>query len=496
MAVRFRLTVDSSGLATILTRASSSRSSRSAKAQELAQVIREGNRIVLPALPEPMPTMTGANILYALAEQERSTVDLHAEFNVPLYAGALAMVAVMERLFGFAVSRNTVRQTMFGPVSIPPDVINVPVGPGEYKEVLWGTFMIPGTKIMLNCSAAQKNGNLLAFSLNGECPYAERPLAAQFFDEIRKEIKENSIYKGKAIQFDQHPNGKLDLSKPDSIRFIRTDPELRHRIILNSSTLDAVETELFAPIEHYEFAKSAWKINMNRVVLLSGTYGTGKSLTGAALAGVAVANNCTFVLLKNVVALPEALELIRLLDLPRVVIFAEDIDRVMSGSRDQDKDTLLNLISGVESATSEVSLVLTTNNIEAIHPAMIRRFQAVVEYQLPDAEAAERLVRLYGAGRVSANKLIKSPKLLAGVLPSLIKDTVETAKLAAIRGARHEITDDDLVYAAQQLDTRKRLATRELKPEPLTTALAAVGEAMYNGQAEMLKDIYEYVQDR
>ena len=314
-------------------------------------------------------------------------------------------------------------------------------------------------------------------------------MAQQLFAEIRTEIKERSIYQGQAILLKQD-GGELKLGDPDSVRFIETDPALRESLILNTETRDAIEVELMTPIEHKDYAKETWGVSMNRVVLLSGTYGTGKSMTGAALAAVTAQNGGTFILLRNVSGLPAAIDFVKVLGLQNVVIFAEDVDRVMTGERDADKDTLLNLISGAESAVTEMMIVLTTNNIETIHPAMIRRFQAVVDYGLPDEDTVRRLCYLYGYGRVQGD-LVEAPKVLAGKLPALIKDCVNSAKLAAVRAKRAYITDEDLVFASKQLETRDRLSRREVKSEPLAAAMAQVGRALQNGHGEVLDMIPE-----
>lgn len=453
--------------------------------KQLAEVVREGRKIILPADPEPMAARTAALLLKNLAEQEEETISLLAEFKATPWAGLVALYTALERLHGFVL--NKPKETFFGPV--PPAAVTVQVGPDSYRDVIWGVFTIPGTTISLEPSVGQANG-IATFKLQGQAQRKDREIAQQLFAEIRQEVQENSIYQGRAItlkQDDDNP-AELDLAGADSIRFLRTDPTLRGSLVLNQHTLDAVEVELMTPVEHRDYAKEVWGISMNRVVLLSGTYGTGKSMTGAALAHVVTENGGTYILLRNVAALPRAIDFVKVFGLRNVVIFAEDIDRVMSGARDSDKDTLLNLISGAESAVTEIMIVLTTNDIEKIHPAMIRRFQAVVDYGLPDEDCARRLVLHYGAGRVQGD-LKESPKLLAGQLPALIKDCVNSAKLAAVRARREFVEDEDLVFAAQQLDVRARLSQREVKPEPLAVALQQLGKALSNGQGEAIEMI-------
>lgn len=449
---------------------------------EVASVVRHGREIVLPAEPKPMETRTAADLLYELAAQEDQTVGLAAQFTTPPYAGALALSDVLERLFGFR--KNAGRR---------PTFVNVPVGHEQYRQAVWGAFEVPNTSIVLECNIYRTESGMVAFAVSGHCKARDQVIANELFAEVRREIKGRSIYKGKAFQIAQK-GANLDLTRPDSIKFLATDATLRERLILPREVQDALEDELFTPVERYEFARDQWGVDMNRVVLLSGTYGTGKSLSGAALAAVCEENGLAFILLENVVALPAVISFCREIGLDRAVVFAEDVDRVMNGNRDGDKDTLLNLISGADKAGVELMVVLTTNDIEAIHPAMIRRFSAAIEFTLPDADCAERLVRFYGNGKVQGH-LVEAPALLAGVMPALIEDTVESAKLSAIRRGDNHIIDADLVKAARKLATRQRLATREMAKPQAEQVVEQFGKLLGNGQGAALADLQNRVEE-
>src|SRR6202000_3403134 len=79
------------------------------------------------------------------------------------------------------------------------------------------------------------------------------------------------------------------------------------------------------------------------------------------------------------------------------IVFCEDIDRETDGSRDEELDAILNTIDGVDSKNTEIMLVLTTNEVQNIHPAMLRpgRLDALLTLDYPDSEAVGRLIRHY-----------------------------------------------------------------------------------------------------
>lgn len=131
----------------------------------------------------------------------------------------------------------------------------------------------------------------------------------------------------------------------------------------------------------------------------------------------------------------------------------------MTGARSVSVDHILNVIDGVESKSAELVIVLTTNDIDNITPALLRpgRLDAVIYIDAPDAEAAERLARQYSRGLIPADEDIsEAAKHLAGRIPAVIRETVERAKLVAIgltpEGEKLHITNAALLHAALRMD--------------------------------------------
>jgi transitional endoplasmic reticulum ATPase len=177
-------------------------------------------------------------------------------------------------------------------------------------------------------------------------------------------------------------------------------------------------------------------------------------------------------MISRVSGLDQALELARRFQ--PCVVFAEDIDRAVAGEeRSPDIDDVLNTIDGVAAKGSEIITVLTTNHVERINSAMLRpgRLDAVINVEPPDADAARRLIRIYGRALLSADDpLLESGIALDGQIPAVIRECVERSKLVAIGrsedGAELRITDADVAVAAAGMLAHIDLLGRPQQPEP------------------------------
>jgi len=149
------------------------------------------------------------------------------------------------------------------------------------------------------------------------------------------------------------------------------------------------------------------------------------------------------------------------------VVFVEDIDRSMQGEdRTEAMDTILNTLDGVDSKKAEVMVVFTSNHADVINRAMIRpgRLDVVIPIEAPDAEAAERLIRVYAGDMIDPSADYKdSGAALAGKSAAVIRETVERAKLYAISqteaGQTFKLNPDSLITAAKTMERQLDLLT-------------------------------------
>ena len=104
-------------------------------------------------------------------------------------------------------------------------------------------------------------------------------------------------------------------------------------------------------------------------------------------------------------------------------------------------------------------VLFTSNNADHIHEAMRRpgRIDTFIKIDPPDALAVDKLLRLYGRGRIAASEDLREVcTMLAGQIPAVVREVVERAKLAAVARA------DDLSDAMNLTENDLRVATRRL----------------------------------
>lgn len=419
-----------------------------------------GRGYVLPAEPTQVALEEASKALAEKAKEENQAIRVYERIDAMPWDGAQAFARAIEDLFGWGISRPT--PGLFGPN--PPVIRSIKTGPGQNDviQVLWGAVEIPQMKCILNTTVDLLD-NRLVFCIGGEIRKSKRHILDQLVALTRVYARERSIYKGKAIRMFVDEEGDLDFDREPE--FLDTNPAVLNELVFTEATRAQIETNLFTPIRHSEVCREM-NIPLKRGVLFAGPYGTGKSMTAKACAALAVQNGWTFIMINRVSGLQAVLDFAH--RYAPVVVFAEDVDRVVSGDeRTVSIDDVLNTLDGVQSKNHDVITVLTSNHAEKINRAMLRpgRLDAIITIDMPDGPAAERLMRMYSAGLIREDEdLSRSREALAGRIPAVIREAVERAKLSAVAregGRPTHITDDDLVIAAKTMETHLGLLYAE-----------------------------------
>jgi ATP-dependent 26S proteasome regulatory subunit len=259
---------------------------------------------------------------------------------------------------------------------------------------------------------------------------------------VREKLKNESIFLHKAIDT---RFTFLDLSDGVTNKLVHSENE---------------ERQLNANI--FRFIKSADSIaklgvRIKRTVLLTGGFGSGKSLTALKAAQRCVEHGWTFL---NVVPGDDIVEALAFASRYQpCVVFFEDIDQVTSDERGEKINEILNTIDGILSKTAKVLTILTTNNPEAIERAMIRsgRIDAVIKMGYVDKPTLGKLIVAYlGEQLIEEPDLDLLMKASVGYPPAFISGACEQASLYALdrsdgnpEGVR--ITNNDLEAALHGL---------------------------------------------
>jgi transitional endoplasmic reticulum ATPase len=441
------------------------------------QIERSGDaRTVL--VPETMTLPVAIHALKRQMDYEEEIVEIMEEVECHPLDGARALMQVLKRRYGWVDAQSYEVETMFGKVDIKPEVVSLEVDFGKYEQILWGALAIPGVSTPLRTGATNKGTKRkprFIFFIGGEIKRKYEALVQAIAKEVRREIAENSIYRGKAFRLITDDEGNLNpTAQPTFMDTSKANPD---DLILNEDTMTDVRASIFTPICKTELVRSRG-VPLKRGVLLYGVYGTGKTMTAHCTARLARENHWTFVYLDRPEALPQAIQFCSVYG--PTVIFAEDIDRVVGEQRDEVANNILNTIDGIDSKGSDVMVILTTNHVRRIYPAMLRpgRLDHKIHIAKPDADAVARLIRLYAGDNLPDNTDIGTAcEALDGQIPAVIAEAVKRATLySAALGETNLLSGEALAMSARSMKTEIDLMDDAQRPKTISRE-EALGKA-------------------
>ena len=379
-------------------------------------------------------------------EDENQWVTIDHTFDCFPLEGAHALAGALKDRYGWA--SLTPKKTWWG--DEPPRVVSLVTGVGQSIGVPWGRLVIPGIKGYLETQIGKKAGAPV-LRITGEVQRKHEPEFRAIIHEAERKLAGDSIYRGNALRMefiDADDASSVEDFQPEFMDLSAVDED---QLVFPEHVEAMIQASVFTPVEKTQACRDHG-IPLKRGNLLAGPYGCGKTLTAKVLAKKAVRNDWTFLLIPNVDHLAKAVEFARRYQ--PCVIFSEDIDQALSGTkRDAKVNEILNVIDGIESKDTEIMVVLTTNHVERINAAMLRpgRLDAVIPVEPPDAAAAIRLVQKYSGDLLVDDGLAEVGKALAGQIPAVIREVCERSKLTAIsrHGDASEITGEDLLTAAR-----------------------------------------------
>lgn len=442
------------------------------------EILRSGKQIVLP---KDMSYDEGIEWLRRKREEDERDIGIHYEFHYSPMDGAVAFHRALADIHGWAELIPT--PGFFGPT--PPTMIGVPISVTEKMQVPWGRVMIPGIEGFLQTGIQAEPTP--RFVINGRVKQKNKDQVAAIAEKTEEFLRTRSIYRGQAVKisFEWERLGKEFSPSEHCPKYMSLGGVSENDLIFGSEVMNALKIGLFAPIE-FSNACRKYKVPLKRGVLLYGPYGVGKTLTATVTAIKGVKHNFTFLYLESVLDLKKGLQLAA--QYAPAIVFAEDVDRVLKGNRSLNMDELLNIMDGCDTKGGEIITVFTTNHVENINPALLRmgRLDALVEVKAPDADAAIRLVKLYGRGLFAQDTdFAKVGKALEGRIPAFIREVTERAKIAAIyrlNGGNIEgqVKEEDLLDSAEAMRAHAQMLEPKDQQVKLPTKHAHLAKELLN----------------
>ena len=390
----------------------------------VAEVIRKGDTIILPDDAD-LPDII--DVLQRKHAEESQKVKVRTEIDAPPWDGALALQKAISEELGIVITNET--KGMWGERN-PPQEMEVEIDLDKTITVKWGEFALPGMgQATATTGINMTNDGVLQFVCQIVCLRRFQDRARRILDSMRRHAATDSIHRGKAfsIRFLDDQGDRLTVPTPKFFALNAEEPLFRRDLER------AIERNVFVPLRHTPELRAMGE-PLKRGVLFAGNYGTGKTLLASYVAREAIANDWTFIYVKDSAELPYALRYAQRYQ--PVVVFAEDVDRVAGLERTESVNSLLNQLDGVDSKSAQIMTILTSNHMDRVNPAMRRpgRIDLIMQVLPPDAETVERMVRHFSRHGLEPNAdLTGIGKVLEGLAPAYVKEAVGRARLEALR---------------------------------------------------------------
>lgn len=427
-------------------------------------------------LPPGMQKLDAAEELIRQHEEDEKETQYSRTYKGYYYQDVLVAVkkACVEA-FGWLDSRPT--PGFFGPT--PPRQIDVKVderadGSAVVEQAYIGRIGVApwGESAYLDTSiSAPFAAGITAFAKKKH----ETSVQA-FFDVVARILKEDSIYRNKAVLVSySDPEKATPDGEPGGVRMEVTRVKPNPNIVLNEAATRVFEVLINADINS----------DAKRIYLFTGPYGNGKTETSLALGELARGRGYTFMYVKCPEQLAEVL--VNAKRYMPAMVFMEDIDQIASGNeRSAAINEILNTLDGTDLKGANLKMVFTTNHPDQLNVALRRpgRIDIVVEFNNPEAAAKREIVKkiLGGVDGFDSVDLDKCVESLPDTQGAFIAEICKRAGQYADQMGG--LTTDIFVASAESMRDHINLMHKEVEePSTLADAAMVLGSALMGKKA-------------
>ena len=285
----------------------------------------------------------------------------------------------------------------------------------------------------------------------------QKSIADDFFKEIERRRRTESVYRGKVI------DPVVDAGGIRTIGFRAIQNVEAENLVLPDKVNELLISSMLQFYKHSALLEE-FGIEKKRGVLLHGPPGTGKTSICLSLAKKLSRFTICFVSGERLLYPRELCRMARYLQ-PTMIVF-EDID-LIAGQRDINGlatvlGELMNQIDGCDPG-EEVLFVMNTNSLERLESAVKNRpgrVDQIIEVPLPDAEDRRRLIeRFAGKATLKIERWESLLEATKGVTPAMMKEIVKRAKVSALeqldpeapKASQLVVDEGGLLLAVQQV---------------------------------------------
>lgn len=356
------------------------------------ELVQKGTKFIFPDGVEP------DEVVKAAIDWAKSMEEI-ISFKEPIPAAVPTEAAI--------VLSNVLREkypmlTMRGDMSFfgyqPPEVISITIADDESYDIFLGNIVLPGfsnneslriyimnTGVVLECDVKRKR---------------EQEIKA-LIAEAQRTVPKSSIFRGKAIRFNDvswYENGDFDLIR-DTPKVFDLSSVNEEYLVLNPPEKSSLNARIFGRITmSEEYAKLGRK--QGGTWLFSGPYGTGKSYSISVAMKQAIERGWTVIQFDKASQFNSAVKIaLRMQETNAgILMVIEDVELAMpADKKDEIMVELSNLLDGTDKKFGKTVLIMTTNNVENIHPLFLRRTE-IIHFDMPNTESRIRLMKQFASG--------------------------------------------------------------------------------------------------
>jgi hypothetical protein len=381
--------------------------------------------------------------------------------GIPMDAAHAFQVAARE-LFGEIVADPQYRKDMAGnQIRHGATTFEVRMPNGDSYPVIMGRFRAGDYPFPFSVGPDVERDKFVLRISSEYISEVQRLKLTQAVTWAQELLKTQSLFRGKAVRL--IPVG-ASMINPEVLDVTGYTED---KLIFPEATQNLLRRALFYPLRNVEACRKRG-VKLKRGLMLGGKWGTGKTLTARVAASIGTAHGWTFFYCADSSVLSMALRVAR--SYQPALIFVEDIDDALE-NRDQLANDILNTLDGITSKDDEIMVVLTTNFLDRVDPALLRpgRMDTSIEMPTPDTGTVRRMLRTFAPDLViDETPLSQFAEKLQGQIPAVIAEVVERARLIAMEHNSETIRGHHLGESIESmLDHMERLNRQPSKQQSL-----------------------------
>lgn len=466
-----------------------------------------GDKFIFPEKAEPRDVVRAAQ---RWAKSQESIVGFNESIRsaIPTDA-AIVFTQMVNEMYPMLTMEGDF--SMFG--YTPPQVVSVTVGENETYDLYLGNLVLPGFKSDESLRVHMKHDGIW---LSCEVRRHREKEIKDLIARARRTVSTSTIFQGKVLRFPdvswyEREEFNVATDTPVIVNVNRINPS---DLILNPPEQAAIGADVFGRINlNDEFANEG--LERGDKFVFAGPYGTGKSMSIAVAMHYAINQGWTVIQFDKASQLTQAMEIAKQMqsnNTKGVLMIVEDVELALPvDKKDEEMTELSGQIDGANKDFQNTVLLMTTNEVQQIHPLFLRRC-TVINFEMPQEEARIALIKNY-LGKWNSKNIdystvanamtVKNPADADDLVifsPEFIRQSCQSAIAQAIvHNNKKEVSTEMLVHSAEakshqvlsvyRPDYTKKVTIADLVSDAVTNALTD------NDVVETVTDTNEYLKE-